>query len=127
MDKKKTILILATLLQLMTVAGQVLLAVFSDGYAGRAHLLVPVFFLILYAVPVALMPQPLDAKQFFKRFMIFKSLKLALSIAVLFAICLVFREQSTVVLVTFLIYSFAMMFVENIYVLKLKNKISKSV
>ena len=127
MDKRKTILILATMLQLMTVAGQVLLAVFLDGYTGKAHLLVPVFFLILYAVPVALMPQPLDARQFFKRFMIFKSLKLALSIAVLFAICLVFREQAMVVLVTFLIYSFAMMFVENVYVLKLKNKISKSV
>ena len=127
MDKRKTILILATMLQLMTVAGQVLLAMFSDGYAGKAHLLVPVFFLILYAVPVTLMPQPLDARQFFKRFMIFKSLKLALSIAALLAMCLVFREQATVVLVTFLIYSFAMMFVENIYVLKLKNKISKSV
>lgn len=127
MDKRKTILILATMLQLMTVAGEVLLAVFLDGYTGRAHLLVPAFFLALYAAPVALMPQLLDAKLFFKRFMIFKSLKLVLSIAALLAMCLVFREQAMVVLVTFLIYSFAMMFVENIYVLKLKNKISKSV
>ena len=125
MDKRKTILILATMLQLMTVAGEVLLAVFSDGYAGRVHLLVPVFFFTLYAVPVAVIDLTVGSKHFVKQYMIFKSLKLVLSLCVLFAMCFIFKEQVTAVLVNFLIYYLVLLVVENWYVLKLKNKILK--
>ena len=126
MNKIKTITILAALLLLMTVAGEVLLGVLFPGYAGKAHLAVPVFFLALYAVPLVVMAQPADAKQFIKQFMVFKSLKLILSLGALLAMCLIFREQATGVLVSFLIYSFAMMFVENMYVFDLKKRIVKN-
>ena len=114
------------MLLLMTVVGEVLLGVLFPGYAGKAHLAVPLCFLLLYAVPVAVMAQPADAKQFIKQFMVFKSLKLVLSLGALLAMCLLFREQATGVLVTFLIYTFAMMVVENIYMLRLKKKITKN-
>ena len=114
------------MLLLMTVAGEVLLGVLFPGYAGKAHLAVPVFYLLLYAVPVAVMAQPADAKRFIKQFMVFKSLKMVLSIGALLAMCFLFREQATVVLVIFLIYTFAMMVVENIYVFDLKKKITKN-
>ena len=57
------------MLLLMTVAGEVLLGLLFPGYVGKAHLAVPLFYLALYAVPVALMAQPGDAKQFIKQFM----------------------------------------------------------
>ena len=113
-------------LLLMTVAGEVLLGVLFPGYVGKAHLAVPLFFLLLYAVPVAVMAQPADAKLFIKQFMVFKSMKLILSLAALLAMCFLFREQATVVLVNFLIYTFAMMVVENIYMFDLKKRITKN-
>ena len=126
MNKIKTITILAALLLLMTVAGEVLLGVLFPGYVGKAHLAVPLFYLALYAVPVVLMAQPGDAKQFIKQFMVFKSLKMVLSMGALLAMCYFFREQATVVLVSFLIYTFAMMVVENIYVFDLKKRMTKN-
>lgn len=126
MNKIKTITILAAMLLLMTVAGEVLLGVLFPGYVGKAHLAVPLFYLALYAVPVALMAQPGDAKQFIKQFMVFKSLKMVLSMGALLAMCYFFREQATVVLVSFLIYTFAMMVVENIYVFDLKKRMTKN-
>ena len=126
MNKIKTITILVALLLLMAVAGEVLLGVLFQGYAGKAHLAVPVFFLALYAIPVAVIAQPVDAKQFIKQFMVFKTLKMVLSIGALLAMCFLFREQATVVLVTFLVYSFVMMVVENVYVFGLKKKITKN-
>ena len=115
---------LLALLLLMAVAGEVLLGVLFQGYAGKAHLAVPLFFLALYAIPVAVISEPADAKQFIKQFMIFKSLKLLLSIAALFGLCFFYKEQTIVVLVTFIIYNFAMMVVENVYVFGLKKKIT---
>ncbi|MBR5477138.1 MAG: hypothetical protein IKV19_01685 [Bacteroidaceae bacterium] len=124
MNKIKTITMLLALLLLMAVAGEVLLGVLFQGYAGKAHLAVPVFFLALYAIPVAVIAQPADAKQFIKQFMVFKTLKMVLSIGALLAMCFLFREQATVLLVTFLVYSFVMMVVENVYVFGLKKKIT---
>jgi hypothetical protein len=126
MNKIKTILILFAMLLLMTVAGEVVLGVLFPAYAGKAHLLVPLFFMALYAVPFAVMEQPADAKQFIRQFMVFKSMKLILSLAALLAMCFIFREQATGVLVTFLIYTFAMMVVENIYVFRLKKRVIKN-
>ena len=124
MNKIKTITMLLALLLLMAVAGEVLLGVLFQGYAGKAHLAVPVFFLALYAIPVAVIAQPADAKQFIKQFMVFKTLKMVISIGALLAMCFLFREQATVVLVIFLVYSFVMMVVENVYVFGLKKKIT---
>lgn len=126
MDKIKTITILVAMLLLLAVAGEVLVGLLLPGYAGKAHLAVPLFFLALYAIPVAVMSEPADAKQFIKQFMIFKSLKLLLSIAALFGLCFFYKEQAIVVLVTFIIYNFAMMVVENMYVFRLKKKVMKN-
>lgn len=126
MDKRKTILAIVALLSLMTVAVEVLLAVLLKGYAGKAHLLVPAFFLALYVVPIAVMTPPVDAKQFFKQYFIFKSLKLVLSLGAMLALCFIFEGQATGVLINFLIYCLVMLVIENIYVLNLKNKITKS-
>lgn len=117
---------LVALLLLMTVAGEVLLGVLFSGYAGKAHLVVPAFFLVLYAVPVAVMTAPVNAKQFVKQLMIFKSLKMAISIGALLAMCFVFKGQVTGVLINFLIYCLVMLVIENVYVLNIKKKITKS-
>ena len=114
------------LLLLLTAAGELLLwGVFSE-YKGKAHLAVPVFFLLLYAVPLAFVAQPAETKQFIKQLMVFKSLKMFLSIGALLAFCLLLREQATAVLVNFLVYSLVMIVVENIYVLGVKKKLTKN-
>ena len=59
--------------------------------------------------------------------MIFKSLKLVLSLGALLAMVFIFKQQAVGVLVNFLIYSFAMLVIENVYVLNLKKKIVKNV
>ena len=125
MNKGKTILVLVGLLLSMTVAGELLLGVLFPSYVGKAHLVVPVLFAVLYATPVAVMKQPTDSKLFVKQFMIFKSLKLVASLAALLVMCFVFKGQVMGVLVNFLIYFFAMLVVENVYVLDLKKKILK--
>lgn len=125
MNKIKTILTLFALLLLMTMAGEFLLDILFEGYAGRAHLAVPLFFFLLYAVPLAVVPQPVDAKGFAKQLMVFKSLKLMLSLGAMVAMSLAFREQVTGVLVNFLIYCLVMIVVENIYVIGLKKRITK--
>ena len=125
MNKRNIILILLVLLLLMTVAGELLLGVLFPGYAGKAHLAVPAFFFTLYAVLVAVIDQPVDSKHFVKQYLVFKSLKLVLSLCSLLAMCFIFREQVTGVLVNFLIYCLVLLVVENAYVLNLKNKILK--
>ena len=126
MNKGKTILILVALLLLMTAAGELLSwGVFAE-YTGKAHLAVPLFFLLLYAVPVAVVAQPTDAKQFIQQLLIFKSVKMVVSIGALLGLCLLVKEQATAVLVSFLIYSLVMIVAENVYVFNIKKKISKS-
>ena len=126
MNKIKTILILFAMLLLMTVAGEVVLGVLFPGYVGKAHLAVPLLFLALYAVPVAVMASPADTKHFVKQYFIFKSFKLLLSFGALLAMCFIFKEQTTGVLINFLVYCLVMLVVENVFVLKLKNKINIS-
>lgn len=122
MNKRKVILALAALLLLISLAGELLTALFFEDYTGRVHLAVPVFFLALYAIPVAIMAQPKDAKQFIKQFMIFKSLKFVFLLCAMLAMCFIFKAQAVGVLLSFLIYSLVLIVVENLYVLKLKNK-----
>lgn len=125
MNKRKTILVILGLMLMLTVAGELLLSILFDGYAGKAHLLVPVFFFALYALPVAITAQPVDSRHFLQQYMVFKGLKLFVSLGALVAFGFAFKEQVVGVFVNFLIYSLVMIVVENIYVLNLKKKIAK--
>ena len=125
MNKRKTILLLLALLLLMTVAGEFLLGIIFKGYAGKAHLVVPAFFLALYAIPLAVAAPPANPMQFIKQYMIFKTVKLIVSLMAIVVLGFVFKEQATGVLVNFLIYSLVLLVVENLYVLDLKKKLVK--
>lgn len=125
MNKRKTILLLLALLLLMTVAGEFLLGIIFKGYAGKAHLVVPAFFLALYAIPLAVAAPPANPMQFIKQYMIFKTVKLIVSLMAIVVLGFVFKEQATGVLVNFLIYSLVLLVVENLYALDLKKKLVK--
>ena len=125
MNKRKTILLLVALLFLLTVTGELLLAVVFEEYSGKAHLVVPLFFLALYAVPLGIATPSADSKHFIRQYLIFKTVKLLLSLGAIVVLGFGFKEQATGVLVNFLIYSLLMLVVENIYVLNLKNKLAK--
>ena len=127
MNKRKTILLLVALLFLLTVTGELLLAVVFEEYSGKAHLVVPLFFLALYAVPLGIAAPSADSKHFIRQYLIFKTVKLFLSLGAIVVLGFGFKEQATGVLVNFLIYSLLMLVVENIYVLNLKNKLAKRI
>ena len=127
MNKRKTILLLVALLFLLTVTGELLLAVVFEEYSGKAHLVVPLFFLALYAVPLGIAAPSADSKHFIRQYLIFKTVKLLLSLGAIVVLGFGFKEQATGVLVNFLIYSLLMLVVENIYVLNLKNKLAKRI
>ena len=125
MNKTKIILCLGALLLLMAIAGELLLGVIFSGYVGKAHLVVPPFFFVLYAVSIAVAAKPADAKQFVKQYMAFKTMKLMTLLTAMLAFGFLFREQAKGVLVNFLIYSLVMIVVENAFVLYNKKRMSE--
>ena len=125
MNKTKIILCLGALLLLMALAGELLLGVFFPGYMGKAHLVVPPFFFVLYAVALGVAARPTDAKHFVKQYMTFKTVKLMTLLVAILAFGFLFREQAKGVLVNFLIYSLVMIVVENMYVLYNKKRIAR--
>lgn len=125
MNKTKIILCLGALLLLMALAGELLLGVIFPGYVGKAHLVVPPFFFVLYAVALGVAAKPTDAKYFVKQYMTFKTVKLMTLLVAMLAFGFLFREQAKGVLVNFLIYSLVMIVVENMYVLYNKKRIAR--
>lgn len=125
MDKTKTISFLGALLLLMAVAGELLLGIIFPGYVGKAHLVVPPFFFVFYALAIVVAAKPVDAKQFVKQYMAFKTMKLMALLTAMLAFGFLFREQAKGVLVNFLIYSLVMIVVENMYVLYNKKRIAR--
>jgi hypothetical protein len=92
---------------------------------GKAHLVVPPFFFVLYAVALGVAVRPTDAKHFVKQYMTFKTVKLMTLLVAMLAFGFLFREQAKGVLVNFLIYSLVMIVVENMYVLYNKKRIAR--
>ncbi len=125
MNKTKIILYLGALLLFMALAGELLLGAIFPGYVGKAHLVAPPFFFVLYAVTVAVAAKPADAKHFIKQYMAFKTMKLMALLVAMLAFGFLFREQAKGVLVNFLIYGLVMLVVENAFVLHYKKQISK--
>ena len=124
MNKTKIILCLGAMLMLMAVAGELLLGVIFPGYVGKAHLVAPPFFFVLYAVSIAVAAKPTDAQHFLKQYMAFKTMKLMTLLTAMLAFGFLFREQAKGVLVNFLIYSLVMIVVENVYVLYSKKRMA---
>ena len=125
MNKTKIILCLGAILLLMAIVGELLLGVFLPDYVGKAHLVAPPFFFVLYAVSIAVAAKPGDSKHFVKQYMAFKTIKLMTLLAAMLAFGFIFREQAKGVLVNFLVYSLAMIVVENAYVLYNKKRLAK--
>ena len=125
MNKTKIILCLGAILLLMAIVGELLLGVFFPDYVGKAHLVAPPFFFVLYAVSIAVAAKPDDSKHFVKQYMAFKTIKLMTLLAAMLAFGFIFREQAKGVLVNFLVYSLAMIVVENAYVLYNKKRLAK--
>ena len=125
MNRIKTITILAAVLLLLTVAGELLLGVIFPGYVAKGHLVVPLIFFAIYATAVATVNIAHDAKQFLRQYMVFKTVKLLASLAAMLVLAFVFREQVKGVLVSFLIYYLATMILENAFVLYTKKHLAK--
>lgn len=125
MNKTKIILCLGVLLLLMTIAGELLLRVIFPGYVGKAHLVAPPFFFVLYTVALVVVAQPTDVKHFVKQYMAFKTIKLMTLLVAMLAFGFLFREQAKGVLVNFLIYSLVMIVVENAFVLYNKKRMAQ--
>lgn len=125
MNKTRIILYLGAMLLIMALVGELLLGVIFPAYVGKAHLVAPPFFFVLYAVAVAVAAQPTDARHFVKQYMAFKTTKLMTLLVAMLAFAFIFREQAKGVLVNFLIYSLVMIVVENVFVLYSKKRMAK--
>ena len=125
MNKTKIILSLGAMLLLMTLAGELLLGAIFPGYVGRAHLVAPPFFFVFYALAIVVAAKPVDAKQFVKQYMAFKTVKLMSLLTAMLAFGFLFREQAKGVLVNFLIYSLVMLVAENAFVIYNKKRMLK--
>ena len=125
MNKTKIILSLGAMLLLMTLAGESLLGAIFPGYVGKAHLVAPPFFFVFYALAIVFAAKPVDAKQFVKQYMAFKTVKLMSLLPAMLACGFLFREQAKGVLVNFLIYSLVMLVAENAFVIYNKKRMLK--
>lgn len=125
MNKTKIILCLGAMLLLMAIAGELLLRVILPDYVGKAHLVAPPFFFVFYALAIVVAAKPVDAKQFVKQYMAFKTVKLMSLLTAMLAFGFLFREQAKGVLVNFLIYSLVMLVAENAFVIYNKKRMLK--
>ena len=122
MNRTKVILILGAMLLLMALAGELLLGAMFPGYVGKAHMVVPLFFFVLYAVALGVAAKPTDSRHFVRQYMAFKTVKLMTLLTAMLIFGFTFREQAKGVLVNFLIYSLVMIVVENAFVLYNKKR-----
>ena len=100
----------------MAAAGKLLLIYLLPQYDYPLYWVVPGFFLLFYAVALSFVLKPsLPAKKFLEAFMLFKTIKLISSLAVMLLLAFFCREQAANLLVTFLIYYLIMMLPETLY------------
>ena len=100
----------------MAAAGKLLLIYLLPQYDYPLYWVVPGFFLLFYAVALSYVLKPsLPAKKFLEAFMLFKTIKLRSSLAVMLLLAFFCREQAANLLVTFLIYYLIMMLPETLY------------
>lgn len=100
----------------MAAAGKLLLIYLLPQYDYPLYWVVPGFFLLFYAVALSYVLKPsLPAKKFLEAFMLFKTIKLISSLAVMLLLAFFCREQAANLLVTFLIYYLIMMLPETLY------------
>jgi hypothetical protein len=100
----------------MATAGKLLLIYLLPQYDYPLYWVVPGFFLLFYAVALSYVLKPsLPAKKFLEAFMLFKTIKLISSLAVMLLLAFFCREQAANLLVTFLIYYLIMMLPETLY------------
>lgn len=100
----------------MAAAGKLLLIYLLPQYDYPLYWVVPGFFLLFYAVALSYVLKPsLPAKKFLEAFMLFKTIKLISSLAVMLLLAFFCREKAANLLVTFLIYYLIMMLPETLY------------
>ena len=80
---------------------------------------------MFYALAIVVAAKPVDAKQFVKQYMAFKTVKLMSLLTAMLAFGFLFREQAKGVLVNFLIYSLVMLVAENAFVIYNKKRMLK--
>lgn len=122
MNRIRIISTLAAAMLLMVVAGELLLQKLFPYYVGKAYLVVPAFFFILYSTALLKLDFSADAKKNLKQYMAMRTFKLIASLVALLAFGFIFSSQAKGVLIYFLIFYLAMMLLENIFVIYMNKK-----
>jgi hypothetical protein len=68
----------------------------------------------------------LNEKLFFKRFMLFRVLKILLLIAAMIVVVMVFKHRAKELLIAFLLFYMTMLVPETIYTIYLKKRVNKA-
>lgn len=114
--EQKYISAIYIMLLFMAAAGKLSLIYLMPQYDYTLYWIVPGFFLLFYAVALSFVLKPtLPAKKFLEAFMLFKTIKLMASLAVMLMLAFLCRGQAANLLVTFLVYYLIMMLPETLY------------
>ncbi len=111
-------------LLLLAMGGKAILHAMLPQYDYPLYWAVAALFFVLYGVAyIVLSPQAVTTKKFYERFLVFKTLKLIMSLAAMLILVFIFREQAHNLLITFLIYYLVMMIPETLYSVYVKKHV----
>lgn len=122
MNKIKVLLYLSVLILALFLLGELCMAFFFPLYNSAARYIIPLFYLAFYSVAIMVMPFPFSGKSAPKYIMAFKAAKIFLSLMLLAMLAFVLRSQAMAVIINFLIFSMAMLMIETIAMLYMKNR-----
>lgn len=119
-------LLLVALVVVLSV-GYLLYAIVFPQYVCDEVWVVSSLYLIIYYALFAFMLTPrLNEKLFFKRFMLFRVLKILLLIAAMIVVVMVFKHRAKELLIAFLLFYMTMLVPETIYTIYLKKRVNKA-
>ena len=94
MNRIKLVSYVGILLVLFTISGELLLGMKFPDYKGRVHLFIPLFFFMLYVWAISFVDIKASVREFLKKYMFFKTVKMIVSLFVTLLLVFVFRNQA---------------------------------
>ena len=122
MNRTKIVSYAGIMLVLFTIVGEMLLRMQYPNYTGRIHMFVPLFFFILYACAMSFVDMKASAREFLKKYMSFKLVKMAVSLSATILLAFVFKNQAKGIFINFLVFYLITIVFENAMVMQLKKK-----
>ena len=124
MNKIKAISYFTLLMLVLFLLGELVIKVCFPHYNSVARYIIPLFYWVLYSVPILAVSSKMSATVTPKFIMAFKAVKIFLSLMLLALLAFAFRAQATGVIINFLFFSFVTLFFETVAMLYIKKRLT---